>query len=163
MAARWSFPWVSTALLILLAAAPLGLPGQAVLPACLATGCVFFWSLFRPNAMPPVLVFGLGVLLDLCEFGPLGVSVLVLLTTQALALRWRRELAVTGFLPAWLAFVAVAGIAAALQWGLTSMLTWRVCPPGPGLLQAGLTAGLYPALALPLVRAHQTLAEPERA
>jgi rod shape-determining protein MreD len=162
-AARFAFPAVLTALLVLLAGAPLDLPGRAVLPACLATGCVFFWSLYRPGAMPPALVFLLGVLLDLSEFGPLGVSVLMLLTVSGLAMRWRRSLAPRGFLAVWLAFVAVAAGAAALQWALTSLLSWRLCPLAPGVLQAGLAAGLYPVLAVLLVRMHHTLAEPERA
>ena len=60
-------------------------------------------------------------------------------------------------------FLTVAAGAAVLEWALTSLLTFRLLPPLPGAFQAGLAAGLYPLLALLLVRAHQTLAEPERA
>jgi hypothetical protein len=68
-----------------------------------------------------------------------------------------------GFLLVWLAFVSVGAGAAALQWALTSLLTFRLYPPGPGLFQAAIGAGLYPALATLLTQAHHTLAEPERA
>jgi len=68
-----------------------------------------------------------------------------------------------GFVLVWLTFVGIAAGAAAVQWALTSVLVFRLLPPGPGILQAALAAGLYPALAVLLTRAHQTLAEPGRA
>lgn len=163
MAARWGFPGSTTALLLLVTAAPLGLPGQPELQAAVALACVFFWSLFRPASMPPGMVFGVGLLADLLGYAPPGVGVLTLLIAHGLALRWRRYLVRQGFLLVWLAFVGVAAGAAALQWALTSLLTFRLLPPGPGLFLAAIAAGLYPALATLLTRAHHTLAEPERA
>ncbi len=161
--ARWSFPASSTALALMLTAAPLGLPGQPELQGAIALASVFFWSLFRPASMPPAVVFGIGLLVDLLGYAPPGVSVLTLLIAHGLALRWRRVLVRQGFLLVWLAFVGVAAGAATLQWMLTSLLTFRLLPPGPGVFQAAISAGLYPALATLLTRAHQTLAEPERA
>jgi rod shape-determining protein MreD len=163
MAARIGFPGSTTALLLLVTAAPLGMPGQAELQAGIALACVFFWSLFRPASMPPAVVFAVGLLADLLGYAPPGVSVLTLLIAHGLALRWRRVLVRQGFLLVWLAFVGVALGAAAVQWALTSLLTFRLLPPGPGLFEAAIGAGLYPALATVLTRAHQTLAEPEQA
>jgi rod shape-determining protein MreD len=163
MAARRGFPGTTTALLLLVTAAPLSLPGQAELQAAIALACVFFWSLFRPDSMPPVVVFAVGLLADLLGYAPPGVEVLTLLIVHGLALRWRRVLARQGFLLVWLAFVGVAIGAAALQWLLTSLLSVRLLPPGPGLFEAAIAAGLYPALATLLTHAHQTLAEPEQA
>ena len=163
MAARLSFPGSTTALLLLATAAPLGLPGQAELQTSIALAGVFFWSLFRPASMPPAVVFAIGLLADLLGYAPPGVGVLTLLVAHGLALRWRRVLVRQGFLLVWLAFVGVACGAAAAQWALTSLLTFRLLPPGPGLFQAAIGAGLYPALATLLTRAHHTLAEPEQA
>ena len=161
--ARRSFPGASTALLLLLSSGPLGLPGQAQLQGALALGCVFFWSLFRPASLPPLLVFALGLLADLLSYGPVGIDVLTLLIAHGLAMLWRRDLARQGALLIWLAFVAVAAGAAALQWALTSLLTFRLMPMAPALFQAALSAGLYPPLAAALARAHATIAEPARA
>lgn len=163
MAARRGFPGSTTALLILFAAAPLGVPGQAELQVAVALAAVFFWSLFRPASMPPAVVFALGLLVDLLDFAPPGVGVLALLLAHGLALRWRRVLARQGFLLVWLSFVGIAAGAATLQWALTSLLTFRLLPPGPGIFQAAIGAGLYPALATLLTKAHHTLAEPEQA
>jgi rod shape-determining protein MreD len=163
MASRRSFPAATAALLLLLMAAPLGLPGQPEVQEAIALAAVYFWSLFRPASMPPAVVFLLGLLTDLLAFAPVGVGVLSLLIVHGLALRWRRVLVRQGFVVVWLAFVAIAAGAASLQWMLTSLLTFRLLPPGAGVFQAALSAGLYPMIATLLTRAHQTLAEPEHA
>ncbi len=163
MAARRCFPGSISTLLLLVTAAPLGLPGQAELQASAVLACVFFWSLFRPASMPPVVVFLLGMLTDLLGYAPPGVYILTLLMVHGLALRWRRVLVPLGFMLVWLTFVLVAGGAAAMEWALTSMLTFHLLPPGAAFFQAALGAGLYPLLAVMFTYAHQTLAEPERA
>jgi rod shape-determining protein MreD len=161
--ARLCVPAGSTALLLLLCAAPLGLPAQAELQPAIALACVFFWSLFRPASMPPAVVFLLGLLADLLGLGPPGVGALVLLIAHGLAFRWRHELSRQGFAIVWLAFVAIAAGAAALGWGLTSLLRFRLLPLLPAVFEWALAAGSYPALALGLTWAHRGIAAPERA
>lgn len=162
-AARQGFPASSAALLLLVSAGPLGLPAQAQLEPAVLLACVFFWSLFRPTSMSPPIVFLLGLLADLLGLDPLGVSVLVMLVAHGLAFSWRRVLTRKGFLLVWLVFVAVAAGATLLQWVLTSALSFRLMPAGPGLFQFVLTAGLYPALAVLFTLAHRGLAAPEQA
>ena len=163
ISARFAFPAVSTALFMMLFGAPLGLPGQAQLQNVVALSAVFFWSLFRPASMPPHLVFVLGLLADLLGFAPPGVGVITLLIAHGCAMRWRRKLARQGFFIVWIVFGAIAFGAALLQWALTSLLTFSLLPPGPALFQAQLAAGLYPALAILMTRAHQSLADPGQA
>ncbi len=156
-------PAACTAALLLLAASPLGLPGQAQWQPAVALGCVFFWSLARPASMTPPAVFLLGVLADLLGLTPPGVSVLVLLAAHGLATAWRRALVQQGFGTVWLVFVAVAAAAAAAEWAMVGLLSVRVLPAGGALLQFGLTSGLYPALAALFTRAQRGLADPDRA
>ncbi|MBN8891846.1 MAG: hypothetical protein ABS99_06330 [Acetobacteraceae bacterium SCN 69-10] len=163
VSARIAFPAASTALLLLMMAAPLGLTGQAALQAAVGLACVFFWSLYRPASMPPMAVFLLGLLADLLSDAPVGVAVLTLLVLHGMAMRWRRVLARQGFLVVWLVFSGLALGAALLEWLLTAALTFRLLPPGPAIFLGVLAAGLYPVLAVPLIRAHQTLAEPDHA
>jgi rod shape-determining protein MreD len=160
---RQSFPAVGTAIGMLLIAAPFGLPGQAELLPGFALASVFFWSVFRPAAMPPPVVFAIGLLADLLGFAPLGVRVLILLLAHGLAVGWRRRLANQQFALVWLVFVAVAAGAATLEWGFDSLLALRLLPPAAGLFQFVLTAGLYPPLAALLTRAHRGIAAWERA
>lgn len=161
--ARKTFPVTTAAILLLGLSAPLGLPGQPQLQEAVALSCVFFWSVFRPDSMPPAAAFGLGLLTDLLSLAPPGISVLVLLIVHGVALWGRRWVAAQGFLVVWLVFVAVAAGGAALEWALTSVLTFTPLPPGPALLQFGVSAGFYPMMAAVFTWAHRGLADPERA
>jgi len=161
--ARQAFPVTTAALLLLALSAPLGLPGQPELQVAAALACVFFWSVFRPAGMTPPSVFALGLLADLLSLAPVGTNILILLVAHGVALRLRRSLAAQGFLVVWLVFLAVAAGAATLQWLLTCVLTFRLLPPGPALLQFGVTAGFYPALAALFTQTHRGLADPESA
>ena len=159
---RQSVPAVSTALGMLLAAAPLGLPGQAELMPAFVHASVFFWSVFRPAAMPPPVVFVLGLFADLLGFAPLGVQVLTLLLVHGLAVSWRRRLANQPFLLVWLLFIAVAAGAAALEWSSNCLLLLRSLPPQPALFEFVLAAGLYPLVAALLTQTHRGIAAWER-
>jgi len=163
VAARYAFPSLLTALVLLLLSTPLGIPGQAQMQPAWAMASVYFWTLFRPASLPAGVVFALGLLLDLLAQGPVGVGVLILLLTHATALRGRRWLTRQGFAIVWLFFILIAGVAAALEWGLVAALTWRVLPPWPALFEWGMAAGAYPILATLLTRAHRGIAAPERA
>ncbi len=152
--ARASLPTVAAALMMIMAAAPVGLP--SAVPA-IALVSVFFWSVFRPAAMPPPAVFTIGLLQDMLTFAPLGVSVFILLLVHGLAMRWRRQLARQSFLVVWLAFCGFATVAALLGYLLTALLGWTLPPPISGLHLLGLSAGFYPALSFLLTRAHAAI------
>lgn len=158
--ARGAFPTASTALLLVLAAVPVGLPG--LVPA-VALPCVFFWSVFRPTALPPLAVFGLGLLEDLLTAAPVGAGVLTLLVVGGLATRWRPFLARRSFLAVWLAYCGVAIGAAALGWVLQVVLGWRLAPTAPALYQVMLSAGLYPILAGLHTWVHEAMSRAESA
>ncbi|GAB0119423.1 rod shape-determining protein MreD [Acidisoma sp. 7E03] len=161
-AARSGFPAGTTLLGMVLLSAPLGIPGQAELLPAFTLAAVFFWTLFRPGSVPPPLIFVIGLLGDLLGEMPLGSTVLVLLLTQLLVVRTRRYLPQKGFLFVWLVFVAVAAVAALLQWLLACGMDWVLYPPIAGIAQFLLAAGLYPLLAMIFTRAHRTVAAPER-
>ena len=161
-AARRGFPAGTTIVGMILLTAPIGIPGQAQLMPAFTLAAVFFWTLFRPSAVPPPLVFLIGFLGDLLGQMPLGSTVLVLMLTQLLVTRSRRFLAQKGFLFVWVVFVAVAGVAAALQWAFACIMDWTIYPPIGGIFQFLLSAGLYPVLATVFTRAHRSVAAPER-
>lgn len=156
--ARAAFPALFTGLLIAVAAVPVGVPGLA---AAAALPPVFFWTIFRPAAMPPPAVFALGLLLDLVTFQPLGVGVLTLLVAHGVALRARDALVKQSFLVVWLVFCVFAAGAALLGHALHAALMWQAPPRMPAVLQAGLAAGIYPALGWALGRLHMAMTRAE--
>ena len=76
---RHAFPVTTSVLLMLLSLAPFGSVGPGGVAAAVALTCVWFWSLFRPAAMAPPIVFFIGLLLDLLGFLPLGVGEVTML------------------------------------------------------------------------------------
>jgi rod shape-determining protein MreD len=158
--ARAVFPTALTTFLLVMAAVPVGVPG---LMTAVAVPSVFFWTVFRPGAMPPPVVFMLGLLHDLLGFTPLGTGVLTLLLVHGVALRGRGWLARASFLWDWLAFCGVAAGAALLGWMLQALLGWNRPPIMPGVYMFGVMAGAYPALALVLSRMHMAMRRAEDA
>ncbi|WP_149538526.1 rod shape-determining protein MreD [Siccirubricoccus phaeus] len=158
--ARAAFPSGFTALAMMLAAPPVGLPGVV---AAAGLPCIFFWCVFRPAALPPPAIFGLGLLLDLLSAAPLGSNILILLVVYGVATRWRRFLARQSFLAVWLVFCGFAAAAALLGWGLQALLGWELPPAMPGVVQVMLSAGLYPVLAGLLSLAQRAMIRAESA
>jgi rod shape-determining protein MreD len=101
---RAAFPFACTLLLMLVTMAPFGFADQSMLLPAVTLPCVFFWSLFRPAAMPPPVVFLVGLFLDLLGYLPVGAGVLTLLVLHGFTVRWRRVLARQGFAVVWIAF-----------------------------------------------------------
>ncbi len=161
--ARHAFPVAATAGVLLLLSTPMGIAGQAQMQPAWVLACVYFWSIFRPVAMPAPAVFALGLLLDLLDQGPIGISVLILLLVHAITLRLRRILVRQGFAVVWLMFVVLAAGATVTEWALVCLLTWRGLPPWPALFEFAVAVGAYPILATLLSQAHRGIAAPERA
>ncbi len=160
---RHAFPVTTSVFAMLLSLAHFGLWGQAALLPTVALTCVWFWSLFRPSAMAPPIVFLIGILLDLLGCLPLGVGAVTMLTTHVVAQKLRPLLSRQGFTVIWLIFITVACAIAGLNWALVSLLTFSLVPTGPVLFQAGLAAAMYPAVAIPLTLAHRSIADPDLA
>ena len=160
---RHAFPVTTSLLLMLFSLAHFGISGQSALLPTVALTCVWFWSLYRPTAMAPPVVFVIGILLDLLGCLPLGVGAVTMLATHAIAQRLRRLLPRQGFVVVWLIFITVACGIAAMNWALVSLLTFSLVPSGPVLFQAGLAAAMYPAVAIPLTLAHRSIADPDLA
>jgi rod shape-determining protein MreD len=161
--ARVSFPAGITVVLMLLTQVPLNIPEQAALLPAVTLCCVWFWSLFRPDAMPPPIVFLIGVLLDLLGYLPLGVGVFTLLAVHGVVLALRRSLSRRGFGWVWVVFGSVAIAASLLIWIMVMLLSFRLLSPDPAIFTAILTISIYPVLGISFAGAHRSIANPEQA
>jgi rod shape-determining protein MreD len=152
-----------TVCLILLTQAPLYVPGQAALLPAVATCCVWFWSLFRPDNLPPPVVFLIGLMVDLLGYLPLGVAVFTLLVVHGAAVALRRPLYHRGFAWIWIVFCGVAAGASLMIWLLVMLLTFRLLSPNPAIFVAVLAMAIFPVLGVPFLHAHRSVADPDRA
>jgi rod shape-determining protein MreD len=162
-AARASLPFAMTLGLVLFAGALAGLPGEEAMRPAIALCCVFAWTLHRPALMPPPAVFLIGLVCDLLGWVPLGTMTLVLLATQAVALRVRPSRVAAGFLACWASFVVTAAAAAALLWASVSLLGFQLLPWTPAIRTWGFAAVLFPSVVLLTRLLARSAAAPERA
>jgi rod shape-determining protein MreD len=162
-AARHALPGVTIAGMIIALATPGLSPVASDLRAGFVIGSVYFWSLYRPAALPAPVVLLLGLLMDLLTDAPLGLwGVLLLLVQGGLGLV-RGTMIRQSFLLVWIGFGAFAALVAAGEWLARSVLALTLLPPGPLAVQAGIATLLYPLLAVVLIRAHRGAAAPELA
>lgn len=159
--ARRLLPGIVTILLMVLLAAPSGLPGATALLPGLTMASVFFWSVWRPASMSAPIVFVLGLLMDLLGFAPLGVDAFVLLLVHGAAFHARFGLMGLSFLATWPIFSVVAAIACWLLWLLVSALSLQPMPYAPALFETVLAIGVYPLFAATAAWLHRKMSDPE--
>ena len=108
---------------------------------------VYFWSLVRPDLMPPGAVFFLGLAEDLLSGGPPGVWAASFLICYAFLDRQRDAFAGLASYGAILGFAAAMLLTSAVAYGLVSLIYSHSAPLEPLLLEIGVSVLFYvPAL-----------------
>jgi hypothetical protein len=167
---RWSqasLPVLVVALLILLTLAPIRISYVQAAAPLLPLMAVYHFSLFRPQFLPPAMLFALGVFTDLLQGGagnPLGISALVFIGVRALLERNRRYLVGVSFIFIWFGYALLSAFAVALVWAVTCLWTWRLIDPAPALFQYVISLFFYPIVGWVLgrTRARDPLNDPAR-
>lgn len=155
---RWMrnlVPVATTFAFVLIGQLPLPLPLLSDVAPAFALISLYYWMVFRPDLMPYVAVFGLGIVQDAVAGAPLGLYALVYLMVQALVLNQRRFVAGKPFWVFWSAFGLVAPIAAAATWLLASVARGTLLAPGTAFVALIMTIILFPAVVWVLVHAQR--------
>lgn len=86
---------------------------------------VYFWAAFRPSVLPPMLVFIIGILVDIITGGPIGVGACVLVLMNWAIASQRAFLTAQSFAMFWLVFgIVYAGIVI-LQWLVFGLIQFQ--------------------------------------
>lgn len=141
---------------------PISVTGGMIPAPQLALAPVYFWSLVRPDLMPPVAALGIGLLEDLFSGGAPGVWAGGFLAAYAFTDRQRDSLAGLSGLGAVLGFGAATFVAAGVAYVLAMLAYWQSAPLGPLLIQSALTIGFYPLIAVFMNRLHRRIIGPGR-
>lgn len=118
---------------------------------------VYYWSIYRPTLIPPLLVFIVGICLDSLSGFPLGLSSLVFLVIRKTVSEQRLFLTGQPFMVIWLGFGVVSALAALMQWVLFGLMHmhWTPIQPVNFTIIAGIL--LFPVIALLLNLSHRVL------
>jgi rod shape-determining protein MreD len=143
---------LTPAMLAMLAAVianlPVSVTGGLIPVPVLALAPVYFWTLVRPDLMPPFVVLALGLLEDLLSGGPPGVWAGGFLAAYVLADRQRDFFAGLSGAAAVLGFGTVMLMAAATAYAVSFLAYGRFTPFAPLLAESLVTIVFYPFLAV---------------
>lgn len=160
---RTAAPLALALLMTLLSALPLGPADLGPVMPFLPGLAVFYWTVYRPDLMPRVAVFALGLLHDGLTGAPLGMTALVLLLLQIVAGRYRRFFVGRTLPVSWLGFGLLASGAAAVSWCVASAYHFIPLPAAAAAAQLGLTVAVYPLFAWGFAALHRGLPSPASA
>jgi rod shape-determining protein MreD len=150
-------PTVTTLVLALTSVVPLHIPGFDVVTPAFALMAVFHWTVYRPDLLPLGVVFALGLLLDLLNGTPAGVSSLVLLVVRSVLLERRGLFVDKSFAVVWGGFLVFAAAAFALEWLTISLLHRMLLGIRPILFQSVLTIACFPVGSYLLASVHRAV------
>ncbi len=119
--------------------------------------CVYYWSVYRPTLIPPVLVFAIGIYFDLLSSMPLGLSAFVLLLLRQIITEQRIFLISQPFVMIWLGFVVTMAISLMIQWCLFGLINFHWTPIIPVLLMMASGVFIFPIVFLVLNVSHKVL------
>lgn len=158
--ARLLAPFALSGLLILLGALPVHVPGYGQIAFNVGLLTVFYWSIYRPDLMPAVAAFMLGLWQDILVGSPVGLGALVLVLVNWAIVHQRTFFQGKSFAVIWFCFSVVQIAAAVLSWVLVCALDTTLVNIMPGLFQAVLTIGVFPFMAWLLARAQHAVLRP---
>lgn len=157
LALRSVTPFLLTVALILIGAMPLSMPVDLPITPAFGLMAVFYWSVYRPDLLPALAVFALGLLQDLISGAPLGITAVIWLGTFAIVLNQRKIFLGKPFAMSWWGFSMVAVAAGAARWLISSALAGYMLDAHRMTAELAATVLLFPLSVSLFVATHRRI------
>ena len=131
--------------------------GQAALTPAFTLMAVYHWTIYRPDLLPPIGVFAIGLAQDLLGGAPVGVGALVLLLARAAVLRGRRYFINRTFPFVWTGFTLLAAAAMLTLWALHCLVELTFFDLRGTMFRTVLTIAIFPVASFALGRTQRAL------
>jgi rod shape-determining protein MreD len=145
-------PIVTTVLAVIVSVLPLRIPGYAALTPAFALMAVYHWTIYRPDLLPPIGLFAVGLMQDLVAGTAVGVSALIFLLARAGVLRFRRYFINRTFPFVWSGFTLLASAAMLGLWLLHCLMQLTLFDPRATVFRTVLTIAIFPVASFVLGR-----------
>ena len=155
-----SVPFFLTLLLVLLGQVPLFTLSMSSVSPALALIAVYYWTIHRPDLMPMLVVFLLGLLDDFFSGAPLGLGAFTLLVCRALVVERFHAYGSRSFWMLWWGFL-LSAVVLFLQWIILCILEQTLVPVVPVFFSWAVTVALFPVLAAAFQPIHRRIPETE--
>jgi rod shape-determining protein MreD len=150
-------PVATTLLAALISVLPVQIPGYAALTPVFTLMAAYHWTIYRPDLLPPMALFAIGLTEDLLAGSPIGVNALLLLTTRSGVLGYRRYFINRNFPFVWSGFTLLTVIALFALWALHCVLDLSLLDFRNTIVRAALTVALFPVASFLLGRAQRAV------
>ena len=150
-------PIVTTVLSALLSVEPLHLDGCAGLTPAFTLMATYHWTIYRPDLLPPPLIFLIGTIQDLLSGGLPGVTAVTLLLARAIIVPQRQYFVDRPFPFIWAGFTLLIVAAMLFSWALHSLLAAELLNLRGSVLHAVLTISVFPITSFLLGRSQRAL------
>ncbi len=139
-------PVATTIACALVSVVPLEIPGYAMIAPQFMLIAVYHWTFYRPDDLPYLAVFLIGLGFDLLTAGPLGLSPLLLLGIRWAVFTGRRYFLGRGFAFVWAGFALAAAAVGGLSWAVGSLYDRALLDPTGYLFEAVLSVAFFPIM-----------------
>ncbi|MDX1738908.1 MAG: rod shape-determining protein MreD, partial [Alphaproteobacteria bacterium] len=155
--ARSALPLLITIIAIFLGIIPLHLDNAEAIKPMFVLACVYYWTIYRPDLFPLLLVFVLGVFQDLLQDAPVGISSFVYLIISFLVGTQRRFFHGKTFGIVWWGFMICAVLAVMLSWLVFCMIAQSLLSPEPFVFRYLMSIAGFPIAFVVLVLSHKLI------
>ncbi|MBI1239743.1 MAG: rod shape-determining protein MreD [Alphaproteobacteria bacterium] len=139
-------PLLAGLTLVIMSLLPLDLTGGWLIVPALPLMAIHYWGLVRPDLMPPLAVFFIGLSFDILSGGPVGLYAFVYLATYAVLLSQRRLILARLMHQPWVGFAITMGIACVIGWLAGSVVARQALSPAPFMVQCLVSVVVYPLI-----------------
>jgi rod shape-determining protein MreD len=150
-------PVATTLVAAVISVLPLQIPGYAALTPVFTLMAAYHWTIYRPDLLPPVALFGIGLTEDLLAGSPIGVNALLLLLTRIGVLSYRRYFVNRTFPFVWTGFTLLTATAMLGLWALHCLLDLSLLDFRNAVIRAALTIAIFPLASFMLGRAQRAV------
>jgi len=148
-------PVATTLLAAVISVLPLQIPGYAALTPVFTLMAAYHWTIYRPDLLPPVALFAIGLTEDLLAGSPVGVNALLLLLTRIGVLSYRRYFVNRNFPFVWTGFTLLTVTAMLGLWALHCVIDLSLLDFRNAVIRAALTIAIFPLASFLLGRAQR--------
>jgi rod shape-determining protein MreD len=150
-------PLLTTLLATLLSVMPVRIPGYAALTPAFTLMAVYHWTIYRPDLLPTIALFAVGLAQDLLSGGPLGVSALLYLLVRATVISYRSYFVGRLFPFVWGGFTVLTVGALLFLWAVHCAFYTTLLDLRGTVFRAVLTIAIFPVASLLLGRTQRAL------
>lgn len=150
-------PIATTIVAALLSIEPLYIDGYAALTPAFTLMATYHWTIYRPDLLPALALFVIGMIQDLLSGGLPGMTAVILLLARAILLSHRQYFVDRHFPFIWGGFTLLTGGATLFLWVLHSLFAEEVLELRGPVFHAVLTIAIFPIASFLLGRSQRAL------